>query len=255
MTSSLFTPFKMKSLDLPNRIVMAPMTRSKSPNGVPGNDVADYYARRAENEVSLILTEGTTIRRGGASNDPNVPNFHEADSLAGWKNVVEKVHAKGGKIAPQIWHMGMVRKAGSGPYPDAPTDSPSGMTHTGKAVIEATEKRLPMVAQTEISDAESGMRAVVEYPVKTMNYHPKRNRFQVDTGPVMWPDFSVLSEQWIECFCLAYVIYNRFDRADFIVRRQTAVTIDGKEVCQVLHYAEIHQQEAKHTIFCGNRAE
>ena len=137
MTSSLFTPFKMKSLDLPNRIVMAPMTRSKSPNGVPGNDVADYYARRAENEVSLILTEGTTIRRGGASNDPNVPNFHEADSLAGWKNVVEKVHAKGGKIAPQIWHMGMVRKAGSGPYPDAPTDSPSGMTHTGKAVIDA----------------------------------------------------------------------------------------------------------------------
>jgi len=124
-----------------------------------------------------------------------------------------------------------------------------------KAVIEATEKRLPMVAQTEISDAESGMRAVVEYPVKTMNYHPERNRFQVDTGPVMWPDFSVLSEQWIECFCLAYVIYNRFDRADFIVRRQTAVTIDGKEVCQVLHYAEIHQQEAKHTIFCGNRAE
>ena len=57
MTSSLFTPFKMKSLDLPNRIVMAPMTRSKSPNGVPGNDVADDYARRAENEVSLILTE------------------------------------------------------------------------------------------------------------------------------------------------------------------------------------------------------
>ncbi len=65
MTSSLFTPFKIKSLDLPNRIVMAPMTRSKSPNGVPGDDVAGYYARRAENEVGLILTEGTTIRRGG----------------------------------------------------------------------------------------------------------------------------------------------------------------------------------------------
>jgi len=137
MTSSLFTPFKIKSLDLPNRIVMAPMTRSKSPNGVPGDDVAGYYARRAENEVGLILTEGTTIRRGGASNDPNVPNFHEADSLSGWKNVVEKVHAKGGKIAPQIWHMGMVRKAGSGPNPEAPTDSPSGMTHTGKQVIDA----------------------------------------------------------------------------------------------------------------------
>merc|ERR1712137_92941 len=93
--------------------------------------------RRAENEVGLILTEGTTIRRGGASNDPNVPNFHEADSLAGWKNVVGKVHAKGGKIAPQIWHMGMVRKVGSGPNPDAPTDSPSGMTHTGRSAARS----------------------------------------------------------------------------------------------------------------------
>ncbi|MBR9806084.1 MAG: NADH:flavin oxidoreductase [Alphaproteobacteria bacterium] len=137
MTSPLFTPFKLKSLTLPNRIVMAPMTRSQSPNGVPGENVADYYARRAENEVGLIVTEGTTIRRGGASNDPSVPNFHKPDSLAGWQNVVNKVHEKGGKIAPQIWHMGMVRKAGSGPEPDAPTDSPSGMTHTGKQVVDA----------------------------------------------------------------------------------------------------------------------
>lgn len=136
MTSSLFTPLKLKSFELPNRIVMAPMTRSKSPNGIPGDDVAAYYARRAENEVGLILTEGTTIRRGGASNDPNIPNFHQPESLAGWKRVVDKVHEKGGRIAPQIWHVGMVRKAGTGPEPDAPVDSPSGMTHTGKALFD-----------------------------------------------------------------------------------------------------------------------
>ena len=103
MTSPLFTPFKLKNMELPNRVVMAPMTRSKSPGGVPGENVADYYARRAASDVGLIVTEGTTVRRGGASNDPNVPNLYKADALAGWKNVVEKVHANHGKIAPQIW--------------------------------------------------------------------------------------------------------------------------------------------------------
>jgi len=137
MSDLLFSPFKLKSLDLANRIVMAPMTRSFSPGGVPGQDVADYYARRAEGAVGLIVTEGTTVDRGGASNDVKVPNFHEADSLAGWGNVAKAVHAKGGKIAPQIWHQGMMRKPGTGPHPDAPSDSPSGLTHTGKQVQEA----------------------------------------------------------------------------------------------------------------------
>ncbi len=136
MTSPLFSPFKLKSLDLPNRIVMAPMTRSKSPGGIPGQDVADYYARRAANEVGLIITEGTVVRRGGASNDPNVPNFYKDEALAGWKNVVDKVHGNGGKIAPQIWHQGMMRKEGTGPNPDAPTDSPSGITHNGKQLFD-----------------------------------------------------------------------------------------------------------------------
>lgn len=135
MTRTLFTPFRLKNLDLPNRIVMAPMTRSKSPGGVPGEDVADYYARRAAADVGLLVTEGTTVRRGGSSNDPNVPNFYKDDALSGWANVVAKVHANGGKIAPQIWHQGMVRKAGTGPEPEAPTDSPSGYTHTGKQVL------------------------------------------------------------------------------------------------------------------------
>ena len=103
MTSPLFTPFKLKNMELPNRVVMAPMTRSKSPGGVPGENVADYYARRAASDVGLIVTEGTTVRRGGASNDPNVPNFYKADALAGWKNVVDKVHAVKLPLVPQRW--------------------------------------------------------------------------------------------------------------------------------------------------------
>lgn len=146
MTNSpLFTPFTCKSLTIPNRIVMAPMTRSQSPDGVPGANVAEYYARRARADVGLIVTEGTTVKRGGASNDPKVPNFHEEKALAGWKNVVEHVHEAGGKIAPQLWHVGMVRKPGTGPVPDAASDSPSGLTHTGKSVM-------PAPSESEVAD-------------------------------------------------------------------------------------------------------
>src|SRR5271154_7279868 len=74
----LFRPFVSKNLSLANRIVMAPMTRSHSPGGVPGPDVAAYYRRRAENGVGLILTEGTLIDHPAAGNDPNVPRFHGA---------------------------------------------------------------------------------------------------------------------------------------------------------------------------------
>ncbi|MEE9347112.1 MAG: NADH:flavin oxidoreductase [Robiginitomaculum sp.] len=134
MTSPLFKPFSCKGLDLPNRIVMAPMTRSQSPDGVPTDAVAGYYARRAAADVGLIITEGTVINRGGASGDANIPLFHGEAAMAGWKNVVEKTHAAGGKIAPQIWHQGLARRPGTGAYPDAPSDSPSGITHKGKEV-------------------------------------------------------------------------------------------------------------------------
>lgn len=137
MTSSLFKPFSCRGLTMPNRIVMAPMTRGFSPNGIPGDNVAAYYERRAQADVGLILTEGTLIDRQGASNDANYPLFHGKEALAGWQNVCDKVHGAGGKIAPQIWHMGMVRKPGQGHFPDAATDSPSGVTHSGKQVMDA----------------------------------------------------------------------------------------------------------------------
>ena len=72
---ALFRPFQLQGLTLPNRIVMAPMTRSRSPEGVPGADVAAYYRRRAEGEVRLIITEGTFVDHPAAGFDPNVPRF------------------------------------------------------------------------------------------------------------------------------------------------------------------------------------
>jgi 2,4-dienoyl-CoA reductase-like NADH-dependent reductase (Old Yellow Enzyme family) len=129
---TLFRPFTMGELHLPNRVVMAPMTRSKSPGGVPGDDVAAYYRRRAENEVGLIITEGTTVDHPVSSMDANVPNFF-GESLAGWKNVVREVHAAGGKIAPQIWHVGSARNPkGNVTSPELPSVSPSGLSKPGK---------------------------------------------------------------------------------------------------------------------------
>src|ERR1700730_6192713 len=95
---SLFHPITIGKLNLPNRIVMAPMTRSFSPDGIPGTDVAAYYRRRAENGVGLIVTEGTLINHPAATGDPNVPNFHGEKALQGWARVVSEVHEAGGRI-------------------------------------------------------------------------------------------------------------------------------------------------------------
>lgn len=135
-TDPLFRPFDHPKLQLPNRIVMAPMTRQFSPGGVPDDKVRDYYQRRAEGEVGLIITEGTTVPHKAASSAVEIPRFHD-EALDGWAKVVEAVHDAGGKIAPQLWHVGAIRKPGEGPYPDYQTVSPSGYLKPGKKVLEA----------------------------------------------------------------------------------------------------------------------
>ena len=132
----LFRAFACKSLHLKNRIVMAPMTRSFSPGGVPTPEVAAYYRRRAEAEVGLIVSEGTVVDRPSASNDPAVPWFHGEAALAGWKRVIDGVHAAGGVMAPQLWHVGAIRGRGDDWKPFGPVDSPSGLSGPGKRVAE-----------------------------------------------------------------------------------------------------------------------
>jgi 2,4-dienoyl-CoA reductase-like NADH-dependent reductase (Old Yellow Enzyme family) len=129
--SALFEPFRLKSLSLKNRIVMAPMTRSRAPGGVPGEANAAYYRRRAESEVGLILTEGTVIDRPASRNEAGIPFFHGEAALNGWRRVVEDVHAAGGKIAPQLWHVGAM-PGQSGWAPEAPVESPSGLLGPGQ---------------------------------------------------------------------------------------------------------------------------
>ncbi|WP_169083519.1 NADH:flavin oxidoreductase [Paenibacillus sp. PL91] len=133
---ALFKPFKSKNLEVANRIVMAPMTRGYSPNGVPGEEVAAYYRRRAENGVGLIVTEGTLINHPAAAASPNWPNFHGEEALNQWSNVVSAVHGAGGKIIPQLWHIGLTRKIGDHPNPEALPIGPSGLNLSGEKITE-----------------------------------------------------------------------------------------------------------------------
>lgn len=125
--ATLFQPFTLNSLTLKNRFVMAPMTRSFSPGGVPTPDVATYYQRRAAGEVGLILSEGTVVNRVASSNDPNIPHFYGEQALQGWKKVIDSVREVGGLMAPQIWHMGVMSPHASGWLPPEPFEGPSGL--------------------------------------------------------------------------------------------------------------------------------
>lgn len=130
-TDSLFRPFSLKSLNIKNRIVMAPMTRSFSPGGVPTDNVAAYYCKRAEGEVGLILSEGTVIDRPSSSNDANIPHFYGGAALDGWQKVIDGVHAEGGAMGPQLWHMGVMDNHHSGWLPPVPFEGPSGLNRPG----------------------------------------------------------------------------------------------------------------------------
>ncbi|MEO6151871.1 MAG: NADH:flavin oxidoreductase [Croceibacterium sp.] len=125
-TDILFQPFVSPKLTLPNRIVMAPMTRNMAPGGVPAQANADYYARRAAGGVGLILSEGTVVDRPASRNLPNIPLFHGEQPLEGWQGVIDAVHAAGGKMGPQIWHTGGVASNDAEFAPGA-LDTPSGL--------------------------------------------------------------------------------------------------------------------------------
>ncbi|MFD2704988.1 NADH:flavin oxidoreductase [Salibacterium lacus] len=132
----LFQPFQLGTLALSNRIVMAPMTRGFSPGGVPTEDVAAYYRRRAEHDVGLLITEGTGIDHPASVSGSSIPLFYGEKALQGWEQVVKQVHEKGGKIAPQLWHVGTTRSPGDEPNVEAMPVGPSGLALTGEKVSE-----------------------------------------------------------------------------------------------------------------------
>jgi 2,4-dienoyl-CoA reductase-like NADH-dependent reductase (Old Yellow Enzyme family) len=164
-TSPLFRPFKMGEFTLRNRVVMAPMTRAFSPGGVPGENVARYYARRAEGGVGLIVTEGTWIDHPAASNDPNIPRFYGEDALLGWDEVRKRVQRAGARIVPQLWHVGAAVKSEVGEIFEDRLSieeeqiGPSGLLRESVATGRAmTQSDIDAVGDAYVRSAESAYR-------------------------------------------------------------------------------------------------
>lgn len=152
--SSLFEPFSLRSLQLRNRIVMAPMTRYFSPEGVPGEDVADYYRKRAAGNVGLIITEGVGVDHPAAVDSPLIPVMYGERALAGWKRVVERVHSAGGKIFPQLWHQGPLREPCTSTHPNVHGMRPSGLWGTPGLTTYSTEYVKRMTPHTQAMTEE-----------------------------------------------------------------------------------------------------
>lgn len=136
--SGLLHPFKLGSMALPNRMVMAPMTRTRaSPQRVPTAMMAEYYAQRAS--AGLIVTECTAVSADSAG-IIRAPGLYTADQVAGWRGVTDAVHAKGGRIFVQIWHGGRCSHVSLQPGGEAPV-APSAVRADG--LIFTPDGRVP----------------------------------------------------------------------------------------------------------------
>ena len=131
MPSTLFDPVQAGSLQLTNRIVLAPLTRNRSPNAVPTPLAIEYYAQRAS--AGLLITEATAVSHQGQGY-ADVPGLYGEDQLAAWKKVTDAVHAKGGRIVTQLWHVGRVSHVDLQPGGGKPV-APSALTARTKTYL------------------------------------------------------------------------------------------------------------------------
>ena len=153
--NSLFSAYNMNGLNLRNRVVMAPMTRNLSPNGIPKEYAPTYYARRAQGGVGLILTEGVEVSHRAASGYPNCPNLETDEAKKMWQKVVSEVHKNNSSIFCQLWHVGGIRKAGMPPIPEIPGFTPSGYVVPGKKVAhEMTYEEIKELIEVYAEDAK-----------------------------------------------------------------------------------------------------
>jgi N-ethylmaleimide reductase len=125
----VFSKFFLGALELPNRIVMAPMTRNRAgPGEIPGPLAVKYYVQRAS--AGLIITEGTQISQQGQGY-PGTPGIYTPEQVVGWRHVTEAVHAAGGRIFLQLWHVGRISHPSMQPNGAAPV-APSALRPPGE---------------------------------------------------------------------------------------------------------------------------
>ena len=127
---NLLSPYKLGNLELPNRLVMAPLTRNRAGKGnVPGPLNATYYAQRAS--AGLIIAEATQVSPQGQGY-PSTPGIHSAEQVEGWKLVTDAVHQQGGRIFLQLWHVGRISHPDLQPEGALPV-APSAIAPKGEA--------------------------------------------------------------------------------------------------------------------------
>ena len=166
MALDLFSPAKLGSIALKNRMVMAPLTRNRAgEGGVPQDLNVTYYEQRAS--AGLIVTEATPISLMGHGY-PALPGIYTDAQIAGWKKVTDAVHAKGGKIVIQLWHVGRISHPSllNGELPVAPSAiKPAGKAFTYKGLVDYVEPRaldaseLPAIVQDYVHATQCALKA------------------------------------------------------------------------------------------------
>jgi len=142
-SSKLFEPYKLGPLTLPNRFVMAPLTRNRAVQGlVPSPLAVEYYGQRAS--AGLLITEASQVSPQGQGYQ-DTPGIYSAEQVAGWRKVTERVHARGGRIFLQLWHVGRISHTSLQPNGGAPVGPSAirakGKTFVGGKFIEISEPR------------------------------------------------------------------------------------------------------------------
>jgi N-ethylmaleimide reductase len=129
--SKLFEPTSVGTIPVSNRVAMAPLTRNRSPGAVPNDLNVEYYRQRAS--AGLIISEGTAITHQ-AQGYADVPGLYRPEAIKGWKKVTDAVHAAGGKIVTQLWHVGRISHTSLQPDGGAPV-APSAIAAKSKTYV------------------------------------------------------------------------------------------------------------------------
>ncbi len=188
---------------------MSPMTRSFSPQGVPDENVAAYYRRRAAGETGLIITEGVGIDHPSALGEAglgedDIPELSTAATIAGWQRVVDEVHAAGGVIFPQLWHMGVMKEPGSGLHPHAPAMRPSGVWGPAGRLCSLDPEYLARVMSPTAPMSESDIADVIGGYARSASYARSAgfdgiaihgaHGYLIDT--FLWSETNSRSDHW-----------------------------------------------------------
>lgn len=162
--TTLFDSLKLGDVSIANRVIMAPLTRMRSqqPGNVPHALNAEYYAQRAG--AGLIISEATQISQQGQGY-PGTPGIHSAEQVQGWRLVTDAVHARGGKIFLQLWHVGRISHSSHQPGGRPPV-APSAIKPTGKVFTadwKQADYEMPhALAESEIKDILNDYRHACE---------------------------------------------------------------------------------------------